>query len=84
MIADHNQTGKTQNLDTRTETPPIEAHTIMSATFKYRSVMDAQLNEEEARHNLRDPSGKAAKVIMPAKRERARLDLPKFYDPSQQ
>ncbi|KAL8797430.1 MAG: hypothetical protein Q9182_007194 [Xanthomendoza sp. 2 TL-2023] len=62
----------------------LKKHTqTMSSTFQYRSVMDAQLNEEEARHNSRDPSGKAAQVIMPAKRERARLTLPKFYHPSQ-
>ena len=56
----------------------------MAEVFEYKDLMTARLDEEEARLNARDPTGTAAKTIMPAKRNRAQQNRPKFYDPEQQ
>ena len=55
----------------------------MAEVFEYKDLMTARLDEEEARLNSRDPTGTAAKTIMPAKRNRAQQNRPKFYDPEQ-
>ena len=56
----------------------------MAEVFEYKDLRTARLDEEEARLNARDPTGTAAKTIMPAKRNRAQQDRPKFYDLEQQ
>ena len=56
----------------------------MAEVFEYKDLMSARLDEEEARLNVRDPTGTAARTIMPAKRKQRQQNRPKFYDPEQQ
>ncbi|KAL8846232.1 MAG: hypothetical protein Q9221_008664 [Calogaya cf. arnoldii] len=55
----------------------------MSAVFDYEDIHEAHLNQLEAKLNSHDPTGSAARVIMPPKRQQALQDHPMFYNPEQ-
>lgn len=55
----------------------------MAAPFDYEGANDALLDQREAQLNAHDPTGSAARLIMPPKRQRELLNRPKFHDPEQ-
>ncbi|KAL8925836.1 MAG: hypothetical protein Q9208_003333, partial [Pyrenodesmia sp. 3 TL-2023] len=56
---------------------------MMAAPFDYEGANDALLDQREANLNALDPTGTAARRIMPPKRQRELHFRPKFYDPEQ-
>lgn len=56
----------------------------MATVFEYEGADDAPLKQEEAKHNARDPTGTAARLLLAGRRQRALQGRPKFYDPEQQ
>lgn len=56
---------------------------MMAAPFDYEGANDALLDQREANINVLDPTGSAARLIMPPKRQRELLFRPEFHDPKQ-
>ncbi|KAL8848127.1 MAG: hypothetical protein Q9221_006847 [Calogaya cf. arnoldii] len=55
----------------------------MAAVFEYEGADDAPLKQDEAKHNARDPTGTAARLLLAGRRQRALQGRPKFYAPEQ-
>ncbi|KAL8920924.1 MAG: hypothetical protein Q9172_004283 [Xanthocarpia lactea] len=53
----------------------------MAAPFDYEGVNDAALDQHEANLNRHDPTGEAARLIMPAKRQRQLMYRPNAKSP---
>lgn len=56
----------------------------MATVFDYKDLDEVHLNQLEAKLNFHDPTGSAASVIMPPKRQQALQRRPMFYNPEQQ